>query len=100
MPGRRAVITGIGCLSPNGNGREAFASGLRNGTSGIDRISLFDPEGLPATIAGELKGFDPTRWISAKSLSRLGKCRGENADVVGCANAVRFQCTDDPLNQP
>jgi len=70
---RRVVITGIGCLSPNGNGREAFASALKRGTSGVDRISLFDPEGLPVTIAGELKGFDPTSWIGAKDIRHVSR---------------------------
>ena len=73
MPERRVVITGIGCLSPNGNGREAFAHGVREGASGVDRISLFDPEGLPVTIAGELKGFDPTRWIGAKDIRHVSR---------------------------
>jgi 3-oxoacyl-[acyl-carrier-protein] synthase II len=70
---RRAVVTGIGCLSPNGNGRESYAAGLKRGTSGIDRISLFDPEGLPATIAGELKGFDPTRWVETKDIRHVSR---------------------------
>jgi 3-oxoacyl-[acyl-carrier-protein] synthase II len=69
----RVVITGVGCLSPNGNGREAFASALKRGTSGVDRISLFDPEGLPVTIAGELKGFDPTAWIGAKDIRHVSR---------------------------
>ncbi len=63
---RRVVVTGIGCLSPNGNGREAFARALRGGVSGVGRISLFDPEGLPATIAGELKDFDPAAHVGPK----------------------------------
>jgi len=70
---RRVVITGIGCLSPNGNGREAFAAALKRGASGIDRISLFDPEGLPVTIAGELKGFDPTAWIGPKDIRHVSR---------------------------
>jgi 3-oxoacyl-[acyl-carrier-protein] synthase II len=70
---RRVVVTGIGCLSPNGNGREAFANALRRGDSGIDRISLFDPEGLPVTIAGELKGFDPTAWIGPKDIRHVAR---------------------------
>ena len=73
MSDRRVVITGIGCLSPNGNGREAFASALKRGASGVDRISLFDPEGLPVTIAGELKGFDPTAWIGAKDIRHVSR---------------------------
>ena len=73
MAQRRVAITGIGCLSPNGNGREAFARALREGKSGVGRISLFDPEGLPATIAGELKGFDPAAHIDAKSIRHVSR---------------------------
>ena len=70
---RRVVITGIGCLAPNGMGREAFALGLREGASGVRRISLFDPEGLPATIAAELPGFDPAEHIGAKELRHVSR---------------------------
>src|SRR5215472_1626461 len=70
---RHAVITGIGCLSPNGNGRDAYASALAIGRSGIGRISLFDPEGLPATIAGEIKGFDPTAYVGSKDLRHVSR---------------------------
>lgn len=73
MSVRRVAITGIGCLSPNGNGREEFARALRGGRSGIARISLFDPEGLPATIAGEVKGFDPGEHVDAKDLRHVSR---------------------------
>jgi 3-oxoacyl-[acyl-carrier-protein] synthase II len=70
---RRVVVTGIGCLAPNGNGRDEFARALREGRSGIGRISLFDPEGLPATIAGELKGFDPSAHIAARDSKHVSR---------------------------
>ncbi len=70
---RRVAITGLGCLSPNGNGREAFARALAEGKSGIGRISLFDPEGLPVTIAGELKNFDPAAHVGAKDLRHVSR---------------------------
>jgi 3-oxoacyl-[acyl-carrier-protein] synthase II len=70
---RRVVVTGIGCLSPNGNGREAYARALKDGASGIGRISLFDPEGLPATIAGELKEFDPSAHIATKDARHVSR---------------------------
>ncbi len=63
----------MGCLSPNGNGREAFARALREGASGIGRISLFDPEGLPATIAAEVKGFEPAAHVSAKDVRHVSR---------------------------
>lgn len=66
-------MTGIGCLSPNGNGREAYARALKRGESGVGRISLFDPEGLPATIAGELKGFDPSAHVAAKDAKHVSR---------------------------
>jgi len=70
---RRVAITGIGCLSPNGNGREAYARALRAGVSGVGRISLFDPEGLVATIAGEVKDFDPAAHVPAKDLRHVSR---------------------------
>jgi 3-oxoacyl-[acyl-carrier-protein] synthase II len=70
---RRVVVTGIGCLSPNGNGREGFARALREGRSGVGRISLFDPEGLPTTIAGELKGFEPAAHVAAKDAKHVSR---------------------------
>jgi 3-oxoacyl-[acyl-carrier-protein] synthase II len=70
---RRVAITGIGCLSPNGNGREAYARALLAGVSGVGRISLFDPEGLVATIAGEVKDFDPAAHIPAKDLRHVSR---------------------------
>src|SRR5712691_1460443 len=70
---RRVVVTGIGCLSPNGNGREAYARALREGVSGVGRISLFDPEGLPATIAGELKNFDPAEHVGVKDIRHVSR---------------------------
>ena len=73
MSERRVAITGIGCLSPNGNGRETYARALRAGVSGVGRISLFDPEGLVATIAGEIKDFDPAAHVSAKDLKHVSR---------------------------
>jgi 3-oxoacyl-[acyl-carrier-protein] synthase II len=70
---RGVAITGIGCLSPNGPGREAFAGALAEGRSGIGRISLFDPEGLPATIAGEIDGFDPAAYLPAHDLKHVSR---------------------------
>ena len=73
MSERRVAITGMGCLSPNGNGRDEYARALRAGRSGVGRISLFDPEGLPATIAGEVKGLDPAAWVGAKDIRHVSR---------------------------
>jgi 3-oxoacyl-[acyl-carrier-protein] synthase II len=73
MPTHRAAVTGIGCLAPNGNGREEFASALRAGRSGVDRITLFDAAGLPVSIAAEVKGFDPAQHLPAREVARVAR---------------------------
>jgi 3-oxoacyl-[acyl-carrier-protein] synthase II len=55
---RRVVITGMGCVTPIGIGREAYWSGLLNGDSGVRRIESFDVSDSPVKIAGQVIGFD------------------------------------------
>jgi 3-oxoacyl-[acyl-carrier-protein] synthase II len=60
---RRAVITGMGVLSPNGLGMEAFRTAILAGTSGVRRISRFDPSDLVVQIAGEITDFNEHDWV-------------------------------------
>lgn len=69
----RVVVTGIGAVSPNGVGREAFWSATRQGHSGIRRIQSFDPSPFPVQIAGEIVDFDPLRYISEKDASNVSR---------------------------
>ncbi len=73
MKGRRVAVTGLGCLTPIGNGVPAFTEGLRAGRSGVSRITLFDPASLEVPIAAEVKGFDPESALSAKDLRHVGR---------------------------
>jgi len=70
---RRVVVTGIGAVSPNGLGREAFWEASWRGRSGIRRIQLFDPSSLSVQIAGEIAGFEPTRYISEKDTANVSR---------------------------
>ncbi len=70
---RRVAITGVGCLAPNGNGRDAYARSLEEGRSGVGRITLFDPEGLESTIAGEVKDVDLSAHLDAKSVRHVSR---------------------------
>jgi 3-oxoacyl-[acyl-carrier-protein] synthase II len=63
---RRAVITGIGCVSPIGVGREQFWQSVKEGRSGVSAITRFDASDLPVRIAAEVKGFDPDHFIPPK----------------------------------
>ncbi|MBI3271279.1 MAG: beta-ketoacyl-[acyl-carrier-protein] synthase family protein [Planctomycetes bacterium] len=85
---RRVVITGIGVLSPNGLGREAFWSATRACESGIRRISTFDPSHLPVQIAGELTGFDPEAWVKPKDKDHVPR-------VVTLAIAATAEALED-----
>src|SRR5437588_6302993 len=55
---RRVVITGMGCVTPIGIGREAFWSGLQRGESGVRRIESFDVSNSPVKIAAQVRDFD------------------------------------------
>jgi beta-ketoacyl-acyl-carrier-protein synthase II len=61
-PQRRVVITGLGVVTPNGVGKDMFWHACMNGISGIQRITRFDAQNLPAQIAGEVVHFEPERW--------------------------------------
>lgn len=63
---RRVVITGFGCVTPIGIGREAYWSGLREGASGVRRIESFDVSNSPVKIAAEVRDFDWGAQLSAK----------------------------------
>ena len=71
VPSNRVVVTGMGALTPVGNSVEEFWKNLKDGVSGIDRVSRFDPSGFSSQIVGEVKGFDPTRYIERKEARRM-----------------------------
>lgn len=69
----RVVITGIGLISPVGIGTVETWGALLAGTSGITPITLFDCSTFRVRIAGEVKGWSPTRWIERKKLKEMDR---------------------------
>lgn len=70
---RQAVITGIGAVSPNGCGREAFWNATLAGCSGIRPIAAFQEAALPVTIAGAATDFDPRLHLDERDVPHVGR---------------------------
>jgi 3-oxoacyl-[acyl-carrier-protein] synthase II len=100
---RRVVITGVGLVTPIAIGTEESWRGLIEGRSGIANITRFDHTRFATHFAGEVKGFDPTRWMSGREAKTVDlfiqfaigagamavadsglEIKGEFADRVGC----------------
>jgi 3-oxoacyl-[acyl-carrier-protein] synthase II len=89
----RAVITGMGAVSPNGIGREAFWEATRNGVSGVRRLRRFDPSAFQVQVAGEIpEEFDETKYVEAKDRPHVSRA------VPLAAAAVREAVEDAGLD--
>ena len=68
---RRVVVTGMGIVCPLGNDLSSSWDGIINGRSGVDRVKQIDVTGFATQIAGEIKDFDPTRFVTAKDAKKM-----------------------------
>ncbi len=103
MSRRRVVITGVGLVTPIAIGTEESWRGLLEGRSGIGPITRFDHTNFATHFAGEIKGFDATRWMTSREAKNIDlfiqfalaagafamedsglKIEGDFADRVGC----------------
>ena len=71
MAKRRVVITGLGAISPVGIGAGETWTNIVAGKSGITRITRFDASAFASQVAGEVKNFDVTQYLSAKEARRM-----------------------------
>ena len=70
-PARRAVVTGLGAVTPIGNTAKAYWDNLLLGVSGVGAITQFDPSGLDVKIDAEVRGFDPAVAMDRKMARRM-----------------------------
>lgn len=70
---KRVVITGLGCVTPVGNGKEEFWNNIKSGVCGIDTVTKFDASTFQTQVAGEIKNFNGEDYINKKELKRLDK---------------------------
>jgi len=67
------VITGIGVLASNGIGRDEYWKALEEGKSGVKDVSIFNTADLNVKVAGEIKDFDPKKFMGEKGLRSLDR---------------------------
>ena len=72
-PARRAVVTGLGAVTPIGNDAETYWSNLTAGVSGVAPIAQFDASELEVRIAAEVRGFEPKDWMDFKQARRMAR---------------------------
>lgn len=70
MPKQRIVITGLGVISPFGDGINSFWDAVSTGKSGIGPVTLFDATELNCRVAAECKEFDATKYMDPKEAKR------------------------------
>ena len=70
---KRAVITGMGVVSPNGVGKQAFCLAILEGRSGVKQITRFDTSDLPVKIAGEIQDFNELDWMEARERKHVSR---------------------------
>ena len=73
MQKRRVVVTGLGIVSPIGNGIVEVWDNLLHGVSGIGVVSRFDAASMPTRIAAEVKNFTAADWMPTKEVRRSDK---------------------------
>ncbi|MEO7539495.1 MAG: beta-ketoacyl-[acyl-carrier-protein] synthase family protein [Pyrinomonadaceae bacterium] len=73
VPPRRVVITGIGCVTPIGIGREAFWNCLASGASGVRRIESFDVSNAKVKIAAFVPDFDWEAELNPKDRKHVAR---------------------------
>ena len=85
-PARRAVVTGLGAITPIGNDAATFWASLLAGTSGVGPITAYDASAEEVRIAAEVKGFDAATWIDFKQARRMS--RFSQFAVAAAAQAI------------
>lgn len=86
---QRVVITGIGIISPIGTGREVYWDALKAGVNGIGPVTLFDASEFATQMAGEVKDFEPEKYIDKKEAKRMDRFSqfAVSAAVMAAADA-------------
>ena len=91
-PRRRAVITGIGVVAPNGQDVDTFWRSIRDGQSAADWITQFDTTECPHKIGAEIRDFDCSWLLDARKIRRYDKCI--KYAIIAAAKALKDSGVD------
>ncbi len=92
MKKRRVVVTGMGTVNPLAHDVANTWEAVKAGKSGIDNITLFDASEFAARIAGEVKDFEPARWMERKEARKFA--RFTQFAMAGAAQALEDAALD------
>src|SRR6202012_991002 len=95
---KRVVVTGIGALTPIGNNTNDYWTGLMNGVSGANPITLFDSSKFKTRFACELKGFDPLQYLDRKESRKVD--RYTQIALAASDEAIRDAAIDKETMDP
>jgi 3-oxoacyl-[acyl-carrier-protein] synthase II len=98
MSRRRVVITGLGCITALGETVEGFFTALCEGKSGISNIDSFDTSAYPVHFGGQIRNFDPTKYIDFREAKRMD--RFSQFAVAAARQAVTDSAIDFAKEDP
>ncbi|MZQ75986.1 MAG: beta-ketoacyl-ACP synthase II [Peptoclostridium sp.] len=70
---KRVVITGVGCVTPIGIGKEKFWDSLEKGVSGVCKLTRFEAPTLATQIAAQINDFEPTNFIEKREVKKMDR---------------------------
>src|SRR5262245_34614789 len=95
---RRAVLTGIGVLTPISQDTPSYWRSLLEGRSGVRSVGVFDSAGLPVRIAGEITHFDPKNYIPKEPKERRKSLRVMARTIQLAVCAAHLALDDGAVN--
>ena len=94
---KRVVVTGVGAITPYGEGARRYWDGLKAGQSAIRPLSLFNPDRVASRVAAEVHEWSPERIVSEKDLRRLPRV---GIMAIGSAREAFQDAGIDPAGLP
>lgn len=100
MSSRRIAVTGLGLIAPTGNSVASSWQNVRDGVSGITVVDSFDTTGFATTIAGVIRDFDITQYMSPKDSRKVDKFM--HYGIAACTEAFEdsgLEVTEDQAHR-